>query len=145
MYKYSAKKNAFYLAGNEAVYRDSGTWPDDAKDIETRRAESFMATPPQGKRRIAGADGMPAWADIPSPTHEELIEISESKRQLLINQANEYMNSKQWPGKAAIGRLKDDELAQYNLWLDYLDALELVDSSSVPDIEWPTPPAVQAR
>ncbi|HAP0467426.1 TPA: tail fiber assembly protein, partial [Escherichia coli] len=27
-------------------------------------------------------------------------------------------------------RFKDDELAQYNLWLDYLDALELVDSSS---------------
>ncbi|EMY0510945.1 tail fiber assembly protein, partial [Escherichia coli] len=27
----------------------------------------------------------------------------------------------------------------------YLDALELVDSSSAPDIEWPTPPAVQAR
>ncbi|EPZ3191778.1 tail fiber assembly protein, partial [Escherichia coli] len=24
-------------------------------------------------------------------------------------------------------------------------ALELVDTSSVPDIEWPTPPAVQAR
>ncbi|EJA9813559.1 tail fiber assembly protein, partial [Escherichia coli] len=77
-------------------------------------------------------------------THEELIEITESERQLLINQANEYMNSKQWPGKAAIGRLKDDELAQYNLWLDYLDALELVDSSSAPDIEWPTPPGEQA-
>ncbi|MGT5875404.1 tail fiber assembly protein, partial [Escherichia coli] len=52
---------------------------------------------------------------------------------------------KQWPGKAAIGRLKGEELAQYNLWLDYLDALELVDTSSAPDIEWPTPPAVQAR
>ncbi|EPF4824647.1 tail fiber assembly protein, partial [Escherichia albertii] len=51
----------------------------------------------------------------------------------------------QWPGKAAIGRLKGEELAQYNLWLDYLDALELVDPSSAPDIEWPTPPAVQAR
>ncbi|WP_143370528.1 tail fiber assembly protein, partial [Escherichia coli] len=25
--------------------------------------------------------------------------------------------------------------AQYNLWLDYLDALELVDTSSAPDIE----------
>ena len=76
--------------------------------------------------------------------HEELIEITESERQLLINQANEYMNSKQWPGKAAIGRLKDEELALYNLWLDYLDALELVDTSSAPDIEWPTPPVTQA-
>ncbi|STP21007.1 tail fiber assembly protein [Escherichia coli] len=47
----------------------------------------------------------------------------------MINQVNEYINSKQWPGKAAIGRLKGEELAQYNLWLDYLDALELVDTS----------------
>ncbi|WP_338261027.1 tail fiber assembly protein, partial [Escherichia coli] len=75
----------------------------------------------------------------------ELIEQAESERQLLINHANEYMNSRQWSGKAAIGRLKGDELAQYNLWLDYLDALELVDTSGAPDIEWPTPPAVQAR
>ncbi|WP_400165698.1 tail fiber assembly protein [Escherichia coli] len=67
------------------------------------------------------------------------------ERQRRIYDANDFMNSKQWPGKAAIGRLKGEELAQYNLWLDYLDALELVDTASAPDIEWPTPPAVQAR
>ncbi|MGN7505019.1 tail fiber assembly protein [Escherichia coli] len=38
-----------------------------------------------------------------------------------------------YPEKAAIGRLKGNELEQYNLWLDYLDALELVDPSSAPD------------
>ncbi|EFN5053815.1 tail fiber assembly protein, partial [Escherichia coli] len=42
----------------------------------------------------------------------------------------------------AIGRLTDDELAQYNLWLDYLDELEAVKTSSAPDINWPTPPEV---
>ena len=47
------------------------------------------------------------------------------------------MNRKQWPGKVAIGRLKEDELAQYNLWLDYLDALEAIDTSMIPDLEWP--------
>ncbi|EHP6495169.1 TPA: tail fiber assembly protein, partial [Escherichia coli] len=76
---------------------------------------------------------------------EEAILLATAQKQNLIDNANEYMNSKQWPGKAAIGRLKGDELAQYNLWLDYLDALELVDTSGAPDIEWPTPPAVQAR
>ncbi|HDD8789983.1 TPA: tail fiber assembly protein, partial [Escherichia coli] len=105
----------------------------------------YMAKPPQGKIRVAGVNGFPTWAEIPQPSHEELIQQAESERQLLLNQANEHMNSKQWPGKAAIGRLKGEELAQYNLWLDYLDALELVDTSSAPDIEWPTPPAVQAR
>ncbi|HAU5698704.1 TPA: tail fiber assembly protein, partial [Citrobacter freundii] len=65
---------------------------------------------------------------------------AENKKRLLINEATEYINSKQWPGKAAIGRLKGDELVQYNLWLDYLDELEAVDTSSAPDINWPVPP-----
>ncbi|ECG6088545.1 phage tail protein [Salmonella enterica subsp. enterica serovar Blukwa] len=50
------------------------------------------------------------------------------------------MHSKQWPRKTAIGRLKRDELAQYNLWLDYLDGLEEVDPSTAPDITWPDLP-----
>ncbi len=76
----------------------------------------------------------------PPPTREELIAAAETEKQSRIGQANDYMNSKQWPGKAAIGRLKGDELAQYNLWLDYLDALEAIDTSSAPDINWPVPP-----
>lgn len=61
-------------------------------------------------------------------------------RQQLIDEANVYINKRQWPGKAAIGRLKADELERYNLWLDYLDALEVVDTSSAPNINWPDPP-----
>ncbi|MBJ9856872.1 tail fiber assembly protein [Citrobacter freundii] len=80
----------------------------------------------------------------PPPTKEELIAAAEYERQCRIDAANDLMNSKQWPGKAAIGRLKGDELVQYNLWLDYLDALEAVDTSSAPDIKWPTPPGEQA-
>lgn len=68
---------------------------------------------------------------------ESAISAADNKKRLLINEATEYINSKQWPGKAAIGRLKGDELAQYNLWLDFLDALEVVDISSAPDINWP--------
>lgn len=63
-----------------------------------------------------------------------------AEKQYRIDQANVYMNSKQWPGKAAIGRLKGEELDQYGLWLDYLDALEAVDTSNAPDINWPVPP-----
>ncbi|HCJ7422428.1 TPA: tail fiber assembly protein [Citrobacter freundii] len=144
MYKYSAKFNAFYLSENEGVYRDSGTWPDDATEIEIEVAEEFMKSPPEGKHRVSGDNGMPSWADIPTPTHDELVAAASTEKQNRIDQANAYMNSKQWPGKAAIGRLKGDELAQYNLWLDYLDALEVVDTSSAPDIKWPTPPGKQA-
>ena len=62
---------------------------------------------------------------------------ADAEKSRRINEANDYMNRKQWPGKVAIGRLKEDELAQYNLWLDYLDALEAIDTSMIPDLEWP--------
>ncbi|EAB9324236.1 TPA: tail fiber assembly protein [Escherichia coli] len=145
--KYLYVNNLAYPYELQSLYVEKGEWPEEkGVDIdEVIFREYFYDTPPEGKYRCVGEDGLPAWADIPPPTREEQIASAETKKQQLINQANDYMNSRQWVGKAAIGRLKGEELAQYNLWLDYLDALELVDTSSAPDIEWPTPPAVQAR
>ncbi|EIT0629571.1 Caudovirales tail fibre assembly protein [Escherichia coli] len=147
MMKYLYVNNLAYPYELQYLYVEKGEWPEEkGVDIdEVIFREYFYDTPPEGKYRCVGEDGLPAWADIPPPTREEQIASAETKKQQLINQANDYMNSRQWVGKAAIGRLKGEELAQYNLWLDYLDALELVDTSSAPDIEWPTPPAVQAR
>ncbi|KAB3426108.1 tail fiber assembly protein [Escherichia coli] len=142
---YSPSLNIFVNPVLKDDYINANSWPDDALAVSDDVYNEFaINTPPDGKIRVAGENGLPTWAQIPPPSYEELIQQAESERQLLLNQANEYMNSKQWPGKAAIGRLKDEELAQYNLWLDYLDALELVDTSSAPDIEWPTPPVTQA-
>ncbi|WP_033545607.1 tail fiber assembly protein [Escherichia coli] len=147
MMKYLYVNNLAYPYELQSLYVEKGEWPEEkGVDIdEVIFREYFYDTPPEGKYRCVGEDGLPAWADIPPPTREEQIASAETKKQQLINQANDYMNSRQWVGKAAIGRLKGEELAQYNLWLDYLDALEMVDTSSAPDIEWPTPPSVQAR
>lgn len=82
------------------------------------------------------------WVADASTQHAADVAAADVQKQHLIDQANAYMNSKQWPGKAAMGRLNDLEKAKYNIWLDYLDALEAVDTSSAPDINWPTPPAV---
>lgn len=80
----------------------------------------------------------------PTPTPEidkaQLIKTALLEKEGRISAANDFINSKQWPGKAAIGRLKGDELAQYNLWLDYLDALDAVDTSKAQDINWPEMP-----
>ncbi|AGE84950.1 tail fiber assembly protein [Cronobacter sakazakii SP291] len=80
------------------------------------------------------------WVADPEAQRAYDISAAVTRQQALISQANDFMNGKQWPGKAAIGRLKGDELAQYGLWLDYLDALEALDTSSAPDIIWPSPP-----
>ena len=70
--------------------------------------------------------------------------LNDDEKSRLIHEANNYINSKQWPGKVAMGRLKDTEKVQYNAWLDYLDSLDAVDTSSAPNIEWPTMPEVLA-
>ena len=86
---------------------------------------------------------MRSWKDLDSSSvsnskHEK--QSAELENQQLINQASDYMNSKQWPGKVAIVLLKGEELAQYNLWMEYLDALEAVDTSGAQDINWPESP-----
>lgn len=138
-YIYSASTNAFYAVSLKKDYEVSNTWPINAVDINDTIAAEFMAIPPDGKIRVAGDDGYPKWANKPEPTHDELVSAANNVKQQRINQANDYMNSKQWPGKAAMGRLSDTEKAQYNEWLDYLDALDAVDTFRSPNINWPAP------
>lgn len=138
-YLYDSKKNAFYPLILKADYERSGTWPESGVEVGEDVFLEFVRVNP-GKVRVAGEDGMPVWADAPEPTQEQLISSATREKKRRLDDANNYMNNKQWPGKAAIGRLKGDELAQYNLWLDYLDALDAVDPSSAPDIQWPEEP-----
>lgn len=138
---YSASTNMFYDGDLKQSYKAGSGWPDDCLQVNEDTFNKYVNIPPKGKTRVAGDDGFPMWGDIPAPTHEQLVATAEAEKQSRISQANDYMNSKQWPGKAAVGRLKGDELAQYNLWLDYLDALEAVDTSTAPDIKWPALPA----
>ncbi|EPY2037386.1 tail fiber assembly protein [Escherichia coli] len=140
-YIYSPGENAFFAIGLKDSYEAANSWPEDGVAVDDAVASEFMGEPPEGKMRVAGNDGYPIWVDKPEPTYDELVAAADAERQERIYQANEYMNSKQWPGKAAMGRLKDAEKEQYNAWLDYLDALEAVDTTSAPDIKWPKPPA----
>lgn len=138
---YSASKNMFYDGDLKDAYQSGSGWPSDCLQVDEGVFNKYVNAPPVGKKRIAGSDGFPSWGDIPAPTHEQLLSAAETEKQSRIGQANDYMNSKQWPGKAAVGRLKGDELGQYNLWLDYLDALDIVDTTTAPNITWPAAPA----
>ncbi|XUV82787.1 tail fiber assembly protein [Enterobacter sp. TMH.L2] len=137
-YVFSATTLAFYPLEMKDDYEKAGSWPGDAVEVSDEIYNEFLI-PPVGKMRGA-KDGLPCWVDVPPPTHEELVAAADAEKDRRITEANDYMNSKQWPGKAAMGRLKDDEKARYNAWLDYLDELEAVDTSTVPDLTWPAQP-----
>ena len=148
--KFSVNKQAFYDENTVAI-------PDDAVVITNEQHLSLIGGMNDGERRVyigkngelTLSDSKPSqWHTWDSDTNEWVIstdaqiKLADNEKSRLIQDANDYINSKQWPGKAAMGRLKDTEKALYNLWLDYLDALEAVDTSKAPDITWPTPPAV---
>ena len=134
-YFFDASDSVFY------VFPDSTHIPEGVSEISFEDYSTFAGIAwPEGKVLGGDSSGRPVWVNAPPLTHEESVAAADAQKQALIDQANDYMNSKQWPGKAAIGRLKGDELAQYNLWLDYLDALEAIDTLTAPDIEWPPVP-----
>ncbi|WP_370613167.1 tail fiber assembly protein [Citrobacter portucalensis] len=132
---YSPSLNGFLLEQTAEEYDG-----EDLTEVSQDVYHQFIAGS-ETQIMVAGNSG-PVWQDAPGPTQEELTQAAEYERQRRIDVANDFMNRKQWPGKAAIGRLKGDELAHYNLLLDYLYALEAVDTSSAQDINWPVPPEV---
>lgn len=142
MYLFSQKKLAFYPVSEKQSYIDAGSLPGDVIEVSEGVRDIFNGQPPDNHKLGVDGKGMPVWTKL---SKEEYVINAQAIKKNFIREANYFINDKQWPGKAAIGRLNGDELAMYNLWLDYLDALEAVDTSSAPDIEWPTTPESQAR
>lgn len=74
----------------------------------------------------------------PPPTKEQLIAKAEYDKQALIAEVQSETQLLQT--KHTMKRIKLDELELLNAWLDYLDLLEAVDTSTAPDIDWPQKP-----
>lgn len=71
---------------------------------------------------------------------ESAVSDAENKKQQLINDATQRIVV--WQTKLLMGRkLTESEMAALNQWMDYIDALDAVDTSTAPDIEWPESPA----
>ena len=146
--KFSVNKQAFYDENTVAI-------PDDAVVITNEQHLSLISGMNDGERRVyIGKNGELTLSDSkPSQWHtwdsdtgewsisaDAQIKLANVEKSRLIQEANDYISSKQWPGKAVMGRLKDSEKVQYNAWLDHLEALAVVDTSCPDDIHWPEAP-----
>lgn len=69
MYVFSKTTLMFYPVELIDVYKTAGTWPDDGIEVSEDVYNEFNGNPPANKMRVAGADGLPAWADIPAPDY----------------------------------------------------------------------------
>lgn len=90
-------------------------------------------------------DGVFTAPDIPEPvkSHDELVAQAEVEKRARIDAATNRIVV--WQTKLLMGRkLTDAESASLNTWIDYIDAVTAIDTSTAPDIEWPTTPGEQA-
>lgn len=135
---FSATTLAFYPLDMKDGYIAAGTWPDDiVKLTDAERDKYWMQPAPEGKE-LGCLKGRPAWVNVTPPTHEEMVRQAEVKKAFLISEVES--ETAMLRTKLALGRIKDDEKARLNAWLDYLDELEAVDVSTAPDITWPVKP-----
>ncbi|VAL08702.1 tail assembly chaperone gp38 [Enterobacter hormaechei] len=138
-YIFSAKSNAFYPVSMQADYEEAGSWPSDGIEVSDDDFNLYSGYPPEGKILSADKNGLPVWVDKPAPSKEQLIAEAESTRELNISTALQSISLLQL--KLQAGRkLTDAQSAQVNSVLDYVDALEAVDTSKAPDITWPVGP-----
>ncbi|EOV1656316.1 tail fiber assembly protein [Yersinia enterocolitica] len=134
---WSAKNNAFIPAEMVDEYKVAGWAIDDL--VEAREdILPFYGKAPTGKIRGVRDNGMPAWVDLPPPTHEELIAKANAKKSQLKAIADSEI---EWRQDAVDDRsASDKEITALASWRKYRIALMRVDVSNTLEIEWPVLP-----
>lgn len=141
-YVYSAKHNSFFPAFYLSDYEDKNWDLSDVVEISDETAKEYMSSPPPGKIRVAGKDGMPAWSDLPPPSQEELIAQAEQKKSSMRKVADSNITPLQ--DAVDMEMATDEEVAALAEWKKYRILLNRVVTTLAPNINWPIPPGVQA-
>ena len=130
---YSPSLNGFLLEETASNYKS-----DDLVEVSMEVYEEFISGK-NDKIMKAGVDG-PRWEEMPVPDKDELALIAKDKVDILIYQAVDYINKKQFQGKAAIGKLTIKEKEEYSKLIDYLNDLYSFDFSTKSEYIFPDVP-----
>lgn len=137
-YLYDAVTNAFYPLAMREEWEAMGLWPESGIEVDEALFAAFQ-TPPAGKVRVASSDGRPSWADVPPKTSEQYVQEAELQKSALRKFADAEIAPLQ--DAVDIGDATEDELANLTAWKKYRIALNRLDLSTAPDIDWPEIPA----
>ncbi|EKR7491570.1 tail fiber assembly protein [Escherichia coli] len=135
---WSAKNLSFFPEALMQEYIAAGWDLSDAVEISDELRMEYGGVWPQGKI-LSSRNGMPAWADIPPPTKEELIQAAEIERQRLLKYADDVMLD--WRTELMLGEISDANKAKLSAWLEYKNRVKAVDVTTDPEnVNWPVPP-----
>nr|WP_244452673.1 tail fiber assembly protein [Escherichia coli] len=84
-------------------------------------------------------NGKPVAVEPPPPTKEEAVNYAEQQKAALLLEAQEAISL--WQTELQLGIISDEDKANLITWINYIKEVKAVDTSTAPDITWPTPPA----
>lgn len=138
-YYYSAARNGFFSTDLKKEYESSLTgWPDDAIAITDEDYKAIFQGQLKGKVITADSSGKPVLSDPPPQTTEQLVEAAEAERASLMAVATAAIAPLQ--DAVDIDDATDAEITLLKEWKKYRVALNRLDLSFVPDIDWPQLP-----
>lgn len=136
-YIYSSEKNLFYPVELRDQYEKNGDWPSTFVEVEDDVYHEFISHR-EGKVRVSGADGLPTWADVPPPSHADLVALAKQKKEALLDEALNI--TAMWRTELQLGIISDADKKMLTVWISYYKAVQAVDTDAAPDIEWPEKP-----
>lgn len=83
-------------------------------------------------------EGKPIAVEPPPPSKEEAVSYAEQQKSALLLEAQETISF--WQTELQLGIISDEDKASLIAWMQYIKAVQVVDTSTAPDITWPEIP-----
>ncbi|HHL5576671.1 tail fiber assembly protein [Escherichia fergusonii] len=114
--------------------------PNGTIEITTDRFEELMQLQSSGLRISHDENGNPIAVEPPPPTKEEAVDYAEQQKVKLLSEAQATISL--WQMELQLGIISNEDKASLITWINYMKMLKAVDTSTAPDIVWPTTPEV---
>ncbi len=131
---FSAELDSFFQSDWFAVQ------PNGTIEITTDRFEELMQLQSSGLQISHDENGNPIAVEPPPPTKEEAVDYAEQQKVELLSEAQATISL--WQMELQLGIISNEDKASLITWINYMKMLKAVDTSTAPDIVWPTTPEV---
>ncbi|HHT2834407.1 TPA: tail fiber assembly protein [Klebsiella aerogenes] len=79
------------------------------------------------------------WMTDTAAQHADEVATAEQQKQDLLAEAQQQITG--WQTELQLGIISDDDRASLIIWINYIKAVQAVDTSEAPYIQWPEKPA----
>lgn len=114
--------------------------PGGTIEITTNRFEELMQLQSTGFKISHDENGNPFAVEPPLLTKEETVGYAEQRKAGLLSEAQATISL--WQMELQLEIISDEDKARLITWINYMKMLKAIDTSTAPNIVWPTTPAV---